>query len=120
MQLDVAVVPALEVEPPPPLPPLLHADTMRATAATPVVAAREWRCWRRERRCSGPVMGSLLSEGPWPATRPMDSFKAYDTHEYATAIAVWREVKALQIPGDETVTWSLHVICLVTRGSDLL
>jgi hypothetical protein len=40
----------------------------------------------------------------------MDSFKAYDTHEYATAIAVWREVKARQIPGDETVTWSVHAI----------
>jgi hypothetical protein len=35
---------------------------------------------------------------------PDDSFKAYDTHEYATAIAAWREVKARQLLRDETVT----------------
>jgi len=51
---------------------LLHATSVTVTAAIPVVAARERRCRRRERPCSGPVMGRFLSERPRVAM-PMDA-----------------------------------------------
>jgi hypothetical protein len=51
---------------------LLHATSVTVTAAIPVVAARERRCQRRERPCSGPVMGRFLSERPRVAM-PMDA-----------------------------------------------
>jgi hypothetical protein len=64
MQLEVVATPVALAAPELEL-LLLHAASATASAATPVMAASERRC--REQRCSEPVMGRFLSDGPWLA-----------------------------------------------------